>query len=67
MTSPRFDVWVREFRESDGWVQQGEGPFTRTQAERIAREIRVDCGVPTKVLPEGVEPKGQCKYEINEP
>jgi hypothetical protein len=35
-----------------GW----DGPLTQKQAERIAKEIRKDTGVATKVLPVGTEP-----------
>jgi hypothetical protein len=49
----KYIVWIKE----DGiWQEQGEGPMTLREAERIAREIRQDCGVRTKVLPVGVEP-----------
>ena len=49
----KFIVWVRV----DGrWEEQGDGPLTAKQAERIAREIKKDCHCFTKILPEGVEP-----------
>lgn len=64
MTALKYIVWVRE---NGRWAEQGEGPFPLATAERIAREIRKDCHVRAIVLPEGVEPKGHCKYEINEP
>lgn len=49
----KYLVWIKE----DGcWVEQGDGPLTKLQAERIAREIRQDCRVPAKVLPVGIEP-----------
>jgi hypothetical protein len=49
----KYVVWVKEFGK---WELNGEGPLTLKQAERIARETRRDCGVPTRVLPEGEVP-----------
>lgn len=52
--SPRFIIWLREEGE---WVEQGDGPLTQVQAERIAREIRQDFGLRTKILPVGQAPE----------
>ena len=50
----KYIVWVKE---NDGvWVENGDGPLSFKEASRIAREIRQDCGVPSRVLPEGQEP-----------
>ena len=51
----KFIVWVMEHGK---WVEQGDGPLTEKQAQRIAREIRQDCGVRTCVRPVGVD-KGE--------
>jgi hypothetical protein len=50
----KYIVWVRE---KGRWEPNGDGPLTQKQAERIAKEIRQECNVPTKVLPVGQEPK----------
>ena len=49
----KYVVWVKE---NEKWVQNGEGPLTFKEASRIAREIREDCGVPSRILPKGQEP-----------
>lgn len=49
----KYQVWVKE---NGMWMEQGDGPLTRKQAERISREIRVGCGVPVQILVEGLEP-----------
>jgi hypothetical protein len=54
--SEKVIVWVKE---ADKWEENGDGPVTRLQGERMAREIRKDCGCPAKVLPVGVEPKNE--------
>ena len=52
----KYIVWIRE----DGrWVENGEGPMTQRQAERIAREIRRECRVAAIAVPVGLEPKGK--------
>jgi hypothetical protein len=38
-------------REKGQWVEQGDGPLTLKQAERIAREIQADFGVRTRAVP----------------
>ncbi len=49
----KYIVWIKE----DGaWVEQGDGPMTQLQANRVASEIRKDCGCAAKVLPVGMEP-----------
>ena len=49
----KYVVWIKE----DGrWVEQGDGPMTKANADRVAKEIRRECGCPAKVLPEGSEP-----------
>ena len=36
--------------EDGQWVDQGDGPLTLKQAERIAREIRQGCGVKARIV-----------------
>jgi hypothetical protein len=49
----KYIVWIRE----DGkWVEQGDGPLTQKDADRIAREVRRECRVQTKVCPAGLDP-----------
>lgn len=46
-------VWVKE----DGkWVENGDGPMTWKEGERVAKELRKECGCPTRVAPVGMEP-----------
>jgi len=49
----KYNIWIKEDGE---WVPQGEGPFTLATANRIAKEIRIDCRCATRVLPVGVTP-----------
>lgn len=51
----KYIVWIRE--SGKNWEPNGDGPVTQKQAERMAREIRQDCGCAAKALPVGVEPK----------
>lgn len=53
MSAPKVIVWIKEAGE---WVEQGDGPLTPKQAERIAREIWEDFHVATKILPVGRSP-----------
>ena len=48
--STKYIVWVDE-RDGEGWQEQGDGPLTLLQAQRIAREIRSDCGCRTTIKP----------------
>jgi hypothetical protein len=48
-----YEVWVKE---NDVWEVNGDGPLTKLTADRIAKEIKRECGVPTKVLPVGEQP-----------
>lgn len=49
----KYVVWVKE----DGtWQPNGDGAMTEKQATRVASEIKRDCRVPAKVVPEGVIP-----------
>jgi hypothetical protein len=48
----KYIVWINE---GNRWEEQGEGPMTLKQAERIAREIRSECRCRAKYLPVGVE------------
>lgn len=50
----KYIVWIKEGKTS--WNQQGDGPLTTKQAERIAKEIKEDFKCQTKILPVGVEP-----------
>ncbi len=52
-SSDRYVVWVKE---KGNWVEQGDGQLTKKTADRIAREIRQDCGCPVKVLPADTQP-----------
>lgn len=50
----KYIVWIRE----DGqWVDNGDGPMTKREAERVAREIRRECRTAAIALPAGYEPK----------
>ena len=51
----KYVVWVKE--RGKPWEPTGDRPTTQIQAERIAREIRRECGVPARALPEGEEPR----------
>lgn len=53
MSSCKHIVWIKD---EGVWKEQGDGPLTKKQAERIAGEISHDFGIPVKVLPVGVEP-----------
>ncbi len=46
-------VWIKE---NGKWVENGDGPVTQKQAERMAREIRKECGCAAKFLQVGIEP-----------
>jgi len=37
------------------WIEQGDGPLTKKQAQRIASEIQSD-GITIKTLPVGTAP-----------
>jgi hypothetical protein len=57
----RWIVWIKEKAESGPyewgpWQPNGDGPMTEREAQRIAKEIRQDCGVKTWALPAGMEP-----------
>lgn len=54
MSAQRFLVWFKESGES--WQDTGEGPMTRLQADRIARELELECHCLCVVLPVGTEP-----------
>lgn len=43
--------YIVYINEGNGWEEQGDGPLTLKQAERIAREIKADCKIPTKIEP----------------
>jgi len=51
MSNPNFIVWVREGRGR--WEENGDGPMTRRDADRVVRELR-GLGI-TRVLPCGVD------------
>ena len=51
----KYLVWIDE-GEGAGWEEQGDGPLTLKQAERISREIRKECGCKVKYLPVGQKP-----------
>lgn len=50
----KYTVWIKERGQS--WCENGDGPVTQLQANRIAREIASDFGIPTRVLPLGEWP-----------
>jgi hypothetical protein len=52
----KYIVWINE---GQGWEEQGDGALTLRQAERIAREIRQECGCRAKYLPVGVQPEAK--------
>lgn len=49
----KYIIWIKE---DSLWEEQGDGPLTLKQAERISNEIKRECRVRTKILPEGVAP-----------
>ena len=51
----KYIVWVDE-RDGKGWHEQGNGPLSLKQAERIAKEIRQDCGCRVTIKPDGFLP-----------
>lgn len=50
----KFIIWIKESRTSE-WSEQGDGPLTRKQADRIAREVRSLCFAVT-ICPVGSQP-----------
>jgi len=60
MSKEKYVVWVKEHKfrkpKGSGWEEQGDGAMTLKQAERVARELKQDFPVLTKVLPAGVDP-----------
>ena len=55
MKATKYIVWIREDTSVFGWVEQGDGPLTLLEAQRIAREVSRECRVGTCVLPVGVD------------
>jgi hypothetical protein len=53
----KYIIWYWDDTSVFGWEEQGEGPLTLPEADRIARELRQDCHVRTRVLPVGVDPR----------
>ena len=51
----KYIVWIDE-RDGEGWQEQGDGPLTLRQAERIAINIRNYCGCRILIKPEGYSP-----------
>jgi len=45
------DKFIVMIREDGQWVENGDGPVSRATADRMAREIRKECNVATKVVP----------------
>lgn len=60
----KFIVWIKE--RGSPWEEQGEGPLTKAQADRIASEIRKECGCPTRVLPVGMNPNDSSRVSRQE-
>jgi hypothetical protein len=50
----KYIVWIKKGKGST-WEQNGEGPLTLKQAERIAKETRGLC-YAIRVLPSGFSP-----------
>lgn len=56
----KYIVWLRD----DGtWAPNGDGPMTRRDADRVAREIRKDFGIATRVLPPEMDPNDKPNHE----
>jgi hypothetical protein len=58
--SKQYIVWIKSRFDDEGrkvedpiWEEQGDGPLGPKTAERIAREIKQDCGCRTLILPVG--------------
>jgi hypothetical protein len=47
--------------EGNGWEPQGDGPLGLKTAERIAREIREECHVKTKIEPVRYDVSGRLR------
>lgn len=58
----RWTVWIRE--RGGEWEEQGDGAMPRKQADRIAAEIRRECGCLVKVLPAGETPEGWSSVRV---
>lgn len=58
----KFVVWVKE---NDKWEEQGDGELSQATAERIAKEVRHDCGCRTQVLPAGQQPKSAVQEDVD--
>jgi hypothetical protein len=67
MASTKYIIWLRFCRghwndlddiPEDYWVEQGDGPLTAKQAERISREISAGSGfwIRTLTKPVGLNP-----------
>ena len=65
MSNTKYIVWIKCAFDDEGrripkeehvWEEQGDGPLTARQAERIAREVAHDFGCRTIILPIGRTP-----------
>jgi hypothetical protein len=54
--STKYIVWIDE---GNGCEEQGDGPLTLKQAERISREIRQECGCKATYAPANGKGKKQ--------
>lgn len=59
----KYIIWLKdndntapEMSVGNKWVEQGDGPLTSHEAERIAPEIRRACNVQTRIVPCGNTP-----------
>ncbi len=52
----KYVVWIKE-RGRGLWTDNGDGPMTLKQAERVSKELRTDFRIPVKILPEEIVPE----------
>lgn len=43
--------FIVQVKENGVWEDNGDGPMNEQTALRVAREIRKECGVQTRVVP----------------
>lgn len=62
--STKYIVWIRASHDDAGlpiekptWEPNGDGPMGLKTAERVAREVREDFRIPTRVFQDGYQPK----------
>ncbi len=57
----KFIVYVREDRK---WAENGDGPLSHKEAERIARDIRRECGCQVLIRAEELGPPANEETKI---